>query len=389
MTTLRGITWNHTRGFVPMVATAQRFFETTGVEIVWEKRSLQAFADFPIQKLAETYDLLIIDHPFVGYAASHEVLVPLDEHLSADVLSDQAENAVGASHESYRFGGHQWGLATDAATPVASYRADLLRAHGVDVPATWDELMDLAGDGLVMLPAIPIDSLMNIYYLVVSQDGAMFDGDQVADRDVLADALDKLHALVHACDPACLERNPIATYDALARSEREAYCPFAYAYTNYGRRGYAEHRLRYAGVVEVRAGVTPRTTLGGTGLAVSTRCDDLDAAMEYMRFVHRGETQRTLYTDAGGQPGHRTAWTDDVNDERCNGFFSATLSTHDDAYLRPRYDGYLHFQDTAGPEVHRFLRDEQAIADTIDRLEAIYRESRMGTDALAEKGHPA
>ncbi|NBU65362.1 MAG: carbohydrate ABC transporter substrate-binding protein, partial [Chloroflexia bacterium] len=51
-TTLRGIAWNHTRGYLPMVASAQRFQELhPDVEIVWEKRSLQAFADQPIQVL--------------------------------------------------------------------------------------------------------------------------------------------------------------------------------------------------------------------------------------------------------------------------------------------------------------------------------------------------
>jgi len=48
-TVLRGIAWDHTRGFVPMVATAQRFHELhPEIEIRWEKRSLQAFADAPI-----------------------------------------------------------------------------------------------------------------------------------------------------------------------------------------------------------------------------------------------------------------------------------------------------------------------------------------------------
>jgi len=61
---LKGITWNHSRGFLPMVATAQRFAELyPNVQITWEKRSLQAFADYSIQELAERFDLLVIDHP--------------------------------------------------------------------------------------------------------------------------------------------------------------------------------------------------------------------------------------------------------------------------------------------------------------------------------------
>ena len=40
-TVLRGITWNHSRGFVSVVATAQRFCELhPNVEITWEKALL-------------------------------------------------------------------------------------------------------------------------------------------------------------------------------------------------------------------------------------------------------------------------------------------------------------------------------------------------------------
>ncbi len=53
MIELTGITWNHTRGLLPMLATAQQFEEThPGITIRWEKRSLQAFADAPLSELA-------------------------------------------------------------------------------------------------------------------------------------------------------------------------------------------------------------------------------------------------------------------------------------------------------------------------------------------------
>ena len=50
-----------------MVATAKSYqLAHPEVEIYWDKRSLQDFADFPIETLAETYDLVMIDHPSVG-----------------------------------------------------------------------------------------------------------------------------------------------------------------------------------------------------------------------------------------------------------------------------------------------------------------------------------
>ena len=51
-TILKGITWGHSRGITPLLAAAQRFNELyPDVEIQWTKRSLQEFADFPIEKL--------------------------------------------------------------------------------------------------------------------------------------------------------------------------------------------------------------------------------------------------------------------------------------------------------------------------------------------------
>ena len=120
MIELTGITWNHTRGYLPMVATAQRFSELhPDVSITWQKRSLQQFADAPLTDLATRFDLMVIDHPSIGEAAHHNLLLPLDEHLPAAVLADQAASSVGQSHESYHYEGHQYALAIDAATPVS------------------------------------------------------------------------------------------------------------------------------------------------------------------------------------------------------------------------------------------------------------------------------
>jgi len=86
--TLRGMTWKHDRGLAPMLATAARWSEThSDIRIEWETRSLQGFADHPIRDLAEEFDLLVLDHPFMGTVAKGGYLVPLDNHISPEVLS--------------------------------------------------------------------------------------------------------------------------------------------------------------------------------------------------------------------------------------------------------------------------------------------------------------
>ena len=120
---LHGITWGHSRGITPLQAASQRYNELhPDVEIRWRKRSLQEFADFPIEKLSTEFDLLIIDHPWVGCAAAGQSVLPLNEYLPEEYLDDQLNNSTGCSHLSYTYDNKQWALAIDAATPAASYR---------------------------------------------------------------------------------------------------------------------------------------------------------------------------------------------------------------------------------------------------------------------------
>ena len=375
---LKGITWNHSRGFVSVVATAQRFEEMNpDVRIVWEKRSLQEFADAPIQKLAEQYDLLIIDHPWAGFAADKDVLVPLERHLSVEFLADQAAHSVGKSHESYNFDGRQTALAVDAATPVASYREDLLERAGVGVPQTWDDLLALARRGMVAFPGIPIDSLMNFYMMCSSQgeDPCRHD-DIVVSRDMGIRALEQLRELASLCTKEMFGWNPIRVYEAMAARDDIAYCPFAYGYSNYARPGYAAHVLRFTDLVSIGSHGRLRTTLGGTGLAISAGTAHLDIALKYAAYTASPECQRTVYVENGGQPGHRLAWLDEEVNRRTNNYFKDTLPALDRAYLRPRYSGYMHFQDHAGDYVRDYMMNGGDPGRVLDKMNELYRESK-------------
>jgi multiple sugar transport system substrate-binding protein len=374
---LTGITWNHTRGYLPLVAAAQRFADRDpGIEIVWHMRSLQEFADAPIQRLAESFDLLIIDHPFVGYAARHPTLLPLDEVLPEDYIADQAANSVGRSFESYHFGGHLWALAIDSATPVSAHRPDLLERHGVALPETWEELLALARHGFVALPMIPVDALMAFYMLCLALGEEPFvSGDEVANPSTAVAALEALRELVASCEPACLDRNPIRTYEAMVARDDLVYCPFAYGYSAYAQPTYADPPLKFGGLVTLD-GRRLRSTLGGTGLAISRRCQDLDLAITYAQFVAGPDCQRGLYPRAGGQPGHRAAWLDPEVNAGAGDFYRDTLLTLDEAYLRPRFDGYIPFQDRAGEMVRAYLRDGGNPRGTLDDMNRHYRESR-------------
>ncbi|HKJ91369.1 MAG TPA: extracellular solute-binding protein [Oceanipulchritudo sp.] len=377
MIELKGIAWNHTRGIVPVVATAQRYEELhPGVRISWEKRSLQAFADASMDKLSAAYDLIVMDHPHTALAAETGVLIPLEEYLPEAFLADQGAQSVGKSHASYRHLGHQWTLATDAAAPIATWRPDLMAKHGLDLPQSWEEVLALAGEGHVAVSLFPVDVLMHVYMFCDALGTPAFAEEGIlAPEEAIVRALEALKVLGRLCGPSSFERNPIRTWEHMTQTDEAAYCPFAYGYSNYSRPGYARSVLKAGGLV--RYGDRQlRSTLGGAGLAVSSKTPHPGLCADYARFTAAPETQSGLYFESGGQPGHRAAWTDDAVNAASNDFFRDTLATLDEAIVRPPYAGYVWFQDEASPVAHAAVRGASTCAEAARQLNALARESR-------------
>jgi multiple sugar transport system substrate-binding protein len=279
--------------------------------------------------------------------------------------------STGGSHESYHYDGHQWALAIDAAAPAASYRADLLH----HLPQTWSEVIDLARTGKVAVPAIPIDLLMTFYSFCIAHGKEPFlRQDMVVDRATGRSAIGSMRELYGLVDRKMFDRNPIAVAELMTRGDEYVYCPFAYPYSNYARVGYARRTLTYTDPVFF--GVERfRTTIGGTGLAVSAASRFPEMALDFTRFAADAECQRTMYVQHGGQPGHRSAWTDPEADRLTGGFFSAVLPVMDRGYLRPRYHGYLHFQDLGGDPLRDCLMNGTDPDRALDLMDAFYRES--------------
>ena len=361
-----------------MVATAQRFGELhPEVTITWEKRSLQAFADSPIEELAKSFDLLVVDHPFMGFAEKNDVLLELGERISPAVLADHAANSIGSSHDSYSLHGKRWALAIDAATPISGWREDLMAQHGLRPPSDWNQLLELARSGFVAIAGIPVDCLMNFFMLChAAGEEPCVRPNTIISREVGMVTLERQAELTRLLPDYTWNSNPIKVWDRIAHaSAGPLYCPVAYGYSNYARNGYAPNRLRF-GVPPKLNGRRLRPTLGGTGLAISARCQDVAAALDYAIQVADARWQRTLYFDSGGQPAHGAAWGDANVDRAANGFFSETLPAMEDSWVRPRYCGYLNFQAEGGTIVRDFLIGKTSATETLAELDSSYRRSR-------------
>ena len=378
MIVLNGITWGHSRGITPLLAYAQRFNELNPeVEVVWKKRTLQEFADFPIEKLTKQYDLLIIDHPWVGCAAATGCVVPLDEYLPTQYLDDQLKNSIGYSHLSYNYKGHQWALAIDAATPVASYRADLLNKHNTALPSKWEDVIALAKQGRVALPAIPIDMLMNFYTFCIANGAEPFQhDDEVISTHTGIAALETMGELYRMLDKKMFTLNPIGVAEIMSKTDEYWYCPFAYGYSNYSREGYAKNILVYTDLVKYKTAGRLRSTIGGTGLAVSAFSAHRELAIRFAAEVVSAACQSTFYVQHGGQPGHKSAWTNQLANLLCNEYFKNVLPAMENGFVRPRYNGYLHFQDHAGDHVRDFVTKNKKPEEVLKDINLLYRKSR-------------
>ncbi len=379
MIELRGSTWDHTRGYDPLLVTAEAYSALhPDVHITWERRTLRDFAEMSIPQLAEAFDLIVLDHPWLGATIANGSLLPLDRYVSAEVLDDQAQNSVGKSNESYLLDGHQWAFAIDAACQVSAYRPDLTEQLDVEIPRTWDEVLQLAErfKGRVGIALMHVDTPPSFVTLCANAGEAPFvTPEQVVSRAVGRYALEMLAALAKSCHPGSLGWNPPQLLDHMSTSDEVIYCPLAFGYTNYGRPGYRPALIRYANIPVAADGVPRGATLGGAGLAVTTRASDPQVACDYAAFVASGEVQRTLYFEGGGQPGHRSAWLDAQTNAACGNFFRDTLDTIDNAHLRPRYDGWITVQDGACMILHQFLREGGSLDTVLDRLDDLYRRS--------------
>lgn len=339
-------------------------------------RSLGAFGDEPIERLATRYDLLVIDHPFVGTAHVTGCLAPLDTLLPASELQALESDAIGPSHASYSYANHQWALATDAACQVSAVRDDLL---GLDsAPATWDEVMDLADDmeGRVAIPLAPADAICSFLSICAgSGHPAATEPECLVDPDAGRAAIDLLRRLVEVGHPDCLELKPPAALERMTATDEIAYIPLTFGYTNYSRPGATANPCRF---LDAPASQSRRvgSILGGAGLAVSGTSTNQKEAAEFAGWLASASVQRSIVFPAGGQPGSRSAWLDPDIDKAAGGFMSGTRATTESAWVRPRDPWWPPFQLAAGDGLHTALKRRAGAGETLDELERLYRGAR-------------
>ncbi|WP_421577260.1 extracellular solute-binding protein [Shinella sp. M31] len=378
MATVKALTWDHPRGFNALAAAARRDeMIAAGLDIQWEKQPLEGFESHPIADLCARYDLVVLDHPHVGEAVGGDCLQSLESVFGTDVVEALAAESIGPSLSSYRYAGKHWALPLDAATQVMALRADLVEGGA---PETWAAVAELSRrTGKVALSLAGPHAALSF----LSIAAAYGEPPAEADPDVLVSSetgtiVYELMAELASLSPRVVrEKNPIGILDHMAASDDVVLCPLVYGYVNYSAPA-AGKPVAFADAPRRVAGGRPGSTLGGTGIGISKRCDPSPELKAHLLWLMSREAQIGFIPAHDGQPSRREAWFDNGVNRRWNGFYRQTAETIESAYVRPRHDGYIAFQSKASALLRDAFEAKAAAASVLGQLQDLYRAHRRG-----------
>ncbi|MGZ0152957.1 hypothetical protein ACXJJ3_38270 [Kribbella sp. WER1] len=328
-----------------MAASAER-----GIDLVWDVHPLSGFESTPIGELAETYDVIVLDHPHLGDAMEH--LQPVDELLDGEF--------AGPSVASYQLAGHLWALPLDAATQVAATRTDLAGRP----PQLWREVVELSHRAPVALSVAGPHALLTFLSISV----ALGEEPTFAPTETARRALDLMTDLTTRAPRHTRTLDPIALLDTMASDDSIAHCPLVYGYVNYASAG-----VTFTDAPTERPGSRPGSTIGGTGLAITRRCRPTPELLDHLRWLLSATAQETFVPAHSGQPARLSAWTSDAVNAAAADFYRGTLRTITAAWVRPRRPGYIEFQTAASEVVREIVDGAVTTTAGLDQIEILWK----------------
>lgn len=372
----KALTWDHPRGYNALAAAARLpALAEAGIAVEWDKQPLEGFESHPIADLCARYDLVVLDHPHVGEAVTSACLQPLEAVFGNDTIARLEIDSIGPSLASYRFGGAHWALPLDAATQVMALRADLLASP---IPVTWEDVTLLSKEtGKVALSLAGPHAILSF----LSIAAALGEPPTEADRDLLVSestgkAVYELMLDLASRSPASVrDKNPIGLLGHMAQHDDVVLCPLIYGYVNYAAPSSA-NPIAFHNAPRSVTGGRPGSTLGGTGIGISTRCEVTPALRDHLLWLMSTQAQTSFIPAHDGQPSSRKAWHDPEVNARWNGFYRNTADTLEAAYVRPRHDGYIAFQGKASALLRQAFKTRAAATDTLCALQDLYSEHR-------------
>jgi multiple sugar transport system substrate-binding protein len=201
-------------------------------------------------------------------------------------------------------------------------------------------------------------------------------GPLLIDPEAGAEVYARIAELADRIDPLCLEQDPIAVFEAMAQPNSRIACvPLIYGYVSYARADFRPARIGFADIPTLGRNGPVGSALGGTGIAVSAHSLHRAAATDFAAWIAGAAVQSGPYASSGGQPGHAAAWESETVNAPVDGFYAKTRATLEGAWVRPRHDGYMAFQDRASECLIAGLKNREPAPHVVADLNALFATS--------------
>jgi len=378
--TLSGITWKHPRGYNPLAASASSWNEKRSeIRVAWHQFPWMEFEQETISSLRSAggrFDLVMLDHPWVGLLSSRGWLRAYNEFFTASEIEELRRRVVAPSLESYEMDGLLWALPLDAACHTAVVRSDLVDPAGV--PTTWEDVRHWAASRhapprryALVLSINGVLGTCLFLSMMASLGERPYESQTSCSRTAARTVLQTIHGLLEFVPPGSTRWSPWEIFSHLNERDDVLYCPSIFAYVNYFADRRRKRSLRLRPCPGFRGHGPAAPILGGVGIGVARTCSHPQEAFEYTRFLASDDVQCNLFPAHDGQPACLAAWQDPQLNERTGYFYRDLAPSMTHAYTRPRDAGFQSLELDIGVALQRFFDREQSLERTLDDVRAM------------------
>lgn len=346
----------------PLVELTPAFTKATGIKVNLITMGYNETIEKQVAAFAahsSAYDVVQIDSIYLkGYAqAGH--LKPLDALIPQTMLSDFFSDIPPALKEMYSAQGKTYGMATVANCQRLIANTAHLKAAGLGVPATWDDLLTAAQKtvnpgakqyGFVAGTERLIKAFSVWLPIFWANGGQLFDAQMkpvFADQtgvDALAFLLELVKTMPTggAAYTEADETRAMAT--GLGTLDPVAWIPDAISTATPAMQG------ELVSAVSPKGKVCNAPVMGGMGLTVSNYSKDPKAAAEYIAWFNSRDVQTHDMVPHGGQPCRNSAWAANAS---AKPWFPAVAASLKVAKVRPQLPEWGQIDSAVGVQLSR------------------------------------
>ena len=359
---------------------ADRFEEETGCKIIidavpWE--NLREKQIFEMASGTGAYDILYI-HPF-WYAemVNAGFLLELDDYLTEEEKGLYVSSLLDAC----RVDGRLYGIPDWIATIILAYRTVLLEEAGLDVPESWEDVLEVAkhftGDGNygIALPAKRTGALADIFSTLLPGAGAWYLDETGKPNINTPEAIETaafVAEMLKYAPPGVLNFHWDEAGNAamqgkvalmVAQSVNSSWLNDPNRSTTAGKWGFTS--FKYNG--------KPTGLVQNYAWSVASDTQHPEAAIAFIRWLSETEQQRYL-AEATGTAGAMYSFYEDEELISSMPFLTAMLEAFTNAMPQPSWPQWAEMQETLELSLQNIYLGNEEPAEAMQKLQAVMEE---------------